>query len=365
MTISAFDRVAPRLRWNDYSLSDEQQDLRAVTQQFLERHCTSAVVRAAEPGGFDERLWQLAGDAGISGIGIAEEIDGQGGDLPELAVVAEELGRALAPIPLAEHIVAVRLLHSTGGGGSDLAGAVAGGLVLGLAPLSGRSPWPQLVPGGAAARAVLGLVDGDLVLLRREESPPLAATEANLPLAVWALDADTEVVPLAAGDDARRLWETALGDYRVVTAAGLVGLAAGAVELARGYATERSAFGAIIGSYQAVSHTLVDGVMRIAAARNLTRRAAWYHAHESATRPELPAIALAHAAAAATRWTAAAVHVHGGFGLTLEADVSLYHRRAAARGQAAGGLREHRAAMAPALDRLVAARRSPRSEETR
>jgi alkylation response protein AidB-like acyl-CoA dehydrogenase len=150
----------------------------------------------------------------------------------------------------------------------------------------------------------------------------------------------------------------AIGEWRVAMASALTGLAAGACDLARAYSLERGAFGAPIATYQAISHTLVELHMAVEAARNLTWRAAWYHAHEPGTRPELPAMALSNAIRTATDVTARSVHIHGGFGVTLEADVSLYHRRAGVWGRVAGGQRLLERAAETALDRIVASRRA-------
>jgi len=347
------------VRWNDYSLSTEQEDLRRVLRQFFERSCPPEVVRAAEPRGADDGLWAAALRAGVVGISLPESAGGQGGGLLELVLTAEEIGRSLAPVPVVDHVVAARLLAVGADHHPDLAPAVHGDLVLALAPLSGERPGPQLVPGGAVARGVLARVGADLTLLRRPRPPERAANDAGAPLAWWdPADPDVDVEVLASGGRARDCWTGALGEWRVATAAALVGLAAGACALARDYSMERTAFGVPIASFQAVSHNLVDAHMTVETARNLVLRAAWYHAHEPAARPELPAMALGHAIRTATDVTARSVHVHGGFGITLESDVSLYHRRAAVWGQPAGGARAQRLAATPALDRLVARRRA-------
>jgi hypothetical protein len=346
--------VPIELRWNDYSLTDEEADVRAMLREFFGEQSPPEVVREAEPLGFDEALWRSALRAGIADLSLPEEHGGQGAGLIELVLAAEEVGRTVAPLPLVDHAVATRLLAELPDPHPDLAAAVAGDLILSLAPLSARRAGAQLVPSGALARGVLALVDDDLVLLRREAAPPQAANQGAAPLAWWD-PADPSVVRtvLATGDPARALWQRAEAEWQVATAAALVGLAEGASLLARTYTTQRKAFGTPIAAFQAISHTLVDVHEATQTARNLVLKAAWFLAEEPGSRPDLPTMALANAARVATDVTMKCVHVHGGFGIMLEADVSLYHRRAAVWGQVGGGSTLHLQTIAAGLDRLA------------
>jgi hypothetical protein len=345
------------LRWNDYSLSEEQIDLRAMLHDFFTESSPAEVVRAAEPVGADAGLWQATVDAGLAALAVPEEAGGQGAGLVELLLAAEEVGRTLAPVPLVDHNVATRLLAAAAPDSGDLAPAVAGDLVLSLAPLSSRRSGPQLVPSGAVARGVLLVTGGELLLLRRPEPPAHAVNQGSLPLAWWdPADPAVSRTVLASGPDAARLWGRASDEWQVATAAALVGLADGANRIARLYTTQRTAFGVPIATFQAISHALVNAHMAVQTARNLALKAAWFSAEEPAARPELPTMALAHAARTATEVTAACVHVHGGFGITHEADVSLYHQRAAAWGQVGGGSRVHLDVLGAAVDRLAARR---------
>jgi alkylation response protein AidB-like acyl-CoA dehydrogenase len=204
-------------------------------------------------------------------------------------------------------------------------------------------------------------MDGeDLVLLRRGSAPAQAANQGSAPLAWWdAADPSVERTVLAGGDAARALWRRAEAEWQVVTASSLVGLAEGASLIARTYATQRKAFGTPIAAFQAISHTLVDVHEATQTARNLTLKAAWFLAAEPDSRPELPTMALANAARVATDVTMKCVHVHGGFGIMLEADVSLYHRRAAVWGQVGGGSTLHLQTIAASLDRPASPATAP------
>jgi alkylation response protein AidB-like acyl-CoA dehydrogenase len=346
--------VPIELRWNDYSLSEDDIDVRAMLREFLAEQSPPDVVRAAEPLGFDEMLWRSALRAGIADLSLPEEYGGQGAGLIELVLAAEEVGRTAAPVPLVDHAVATRLLARLPETHSDLASAVAGELILSLAPLSAVRPGAQLVPSGAVARGVLAMDGGDLVLLRRDSAPALAANQACAPLAWWdPADPAVERTVLAGGDASRALWRRAVAEWQVATASALVGLGEGASLIARTYTTQRKAFGQPVATFQAISHTLVDVHEAVQTARNLTLKAAWFVSEEPDSRPELPTMALANAARVATDVTMKCVHVHGGFGIMLEADVSLYHCRAAVWGQLGGGSSLHLQAIAAGLDRLA------------
>jgi hypothetical protein len=358
--------VPIELRWNDYSLSEEEVDVRAMLREFFAEQSPPDVVRAAEPLGFDESLWRSALRTGIADLSLPEEHGGQGAGLIELVLAAEEVGRTLAPVPLVDHAVATRLLAELPGPHPDLAAAIAGDLILSLAPLSARRGGPQLVPSGAVARGVLAMVGNDLVLLRRESAPAPVPNQGSAPLAWWdPADPSVERTVLAGGDTARALWRRAEAEWQVATASSLVGLAEGASLIARTYTTQRKAFGVPIATFQAISHTLVDVHEAVQTARNLTLKAAWFLSEEPDSRPELPTMALANAARVATDVTMKCVHVHGGFGIMLEADVSLYHRRAAVWGQVGGGSSLHLQTIAAGLDRLAAGAPAPAAAPVR
>jgi alkylation response protein AidB-like acyl-CoA dehydrogenase len=347
--------VPIELRWNDYSLSEDDVDVRAMLRDFFTEQSPAEVVRAAEPLGFDESLWRAALRAGIADLSLPEEHGGQGAGLIELVLAGEEVGRTVAPLPLIDHAVATRLLAALPETHPELASAVAGDLILSLAPLSARRPGAQLVPSGAVARGVLAVDGDDLVLLRREAAPAPAANQGDAPVAWWdPTDPSVRRTVLAVGDAARALWQRAEAEWQVTTASALVGLAEGASLLTRAYAVQRKAFGQPIAAFQAISHTLVDVHEAVQTARNLVLKAAWFTAEEPDSRPELPTMALANAARVATDVTMKCVHVHGGFGIMLEADVSLYHRRAAVWGQLGGGSSLHLQTIAAGLDALAA-----------
>ena len=123
-------------------------------------------------------------------------------------------------------------------------------------------------------------------------------------------------------------------------AAALTGLAWRALEIAAAYATERRQFDRPIGAFQGIAHPLADAATDVEGARLLTWYTVWSIARETEAAASLVPLCLAWAARSATRAVARALHTHGGYGLSLEYDIQLYHRRGKAWALAAGDPRD-------------------------
>ena len=143
----------------------------------------------------------------------------------------------------------------------------------------------------------------------------------------------------------------------MLTAGALVGLAGAALELGVEYAKQRQQFGVPIGSFQALAHRLADVATAVEGAQLLAREAAWAADEGEADAVALARMAFLFAARAAQDTTAAALHVHGGYGFTLEYDVQLYLRRAKAWPLALGDPRRGTLHLADALFGPVGGRR--------
>ena len=109
-----------------------------------------SAVRAAEPLGYDEKLWRQLGDMGAASMGLAESAGGDGAGLVDLLLVAEQAGAALAPVPFVEHAAASRALAGSPGAPAELVADAAGGRrILALAIGPGE---PQTGPGRGVRR---------------------------------------------------------------------------------------------------------------------------------------------------------------------------------------------------------------------
>jgi len=311
----------------DLGLSPDQQAIEDVFASFFSREAPPTVARAAEPLGFDRALWDKLGALEAPGMAASTEAGGGGATLSELVVVAETVGRSIAPVPLVEHLVATRV-HPE----ADLvAGSALATIALHPADADGR--W-RLVPAGAVAEVVVGLDGSDFVAVRSAPPGDGPRNHGSAPLADRsARDASRTVIAGPAE------FEAALDSWRVLTAATLVGIGATAIDLAVTYALEREQFGVPIGSFQAVQHALADLPGLVDGARLLTHKAAWVTDrgepgsldvdHNDITDPAaLATMAFVFAADAAAAATDRSLHVHGGYGFAEEYDIQLFYRRA-------------------------------------
>ena len=328
----------------DLGLSDEQHQLVASFANLLAKRSSTDHVRAAEPLGFDAVLWASLTDVGAVAMAVPEDRGGWGATMVDLALVAEQLGRALAPAPVIEVQVAVRLLASVASSASPSASASAARLaaatdalgaildarqLLTLAVRPARSGVATLVPAGAVADQAVVLVDDRLLLVPLDDGKRRPVENlGSSPLADVTIGSDA--VELARGDEATGLHDTAVDEWLTLTAAALVGIGTAAHETTCAYARERQAWGAPIGSFQAVAHPLADSATALDGARLLACKAAWAADRRHARARELAAMAFAFAAETARDATYRAVHFHGGYGFMLETDVQLHFRRARA-----------------------------------
>ncbi|MGE2725373.1 acyl-CoA dehydrogenase family protein [Mycolicibacterium pulveris] len=308
----------------DLSLSDEQRQLVEVFAAIYGRESTSQRVRAAEPLGFDAKLWKALTQAGALDMAVDEAAGGGGASELDLALIAEQFGRTVASAPVVETQVAARLLARCGDPGAELLGRVlAGDRLVTFAPRVARGGALKLVPGGAVADSVIALADGRLVV-----TPAAAAHVQNLgSLPLADVDIGDDAVVLADGEDASRLYAGALSLWLTLTAAALAGAANRAVEIGVDYAKQRHAFGTPIGTFQAVSHPLADSATAADGARLLALKAACAFTDEPARTDELAAMAFAFAYETARDATYRSLHIHGGYGFGMECDAQLYYRR--------------------------------------
>jgi alkylation response protein AidB-like acyl-CoA dehydrogenase len=264
---------------------------------------------------------------------VPEALGGSDTPLLEACLVAEQAGRHLASAPLIESIVACGLLarieHSVAS--SWLSRALAGEALVSFAPRPVGPNDTELVPGGAVADAVVAL-DGDaLVLVERGSQTAALGNLGASPVGRWSLSASrtsgTREV-LAQGEAATRAFEAAQEEWKLLSAAALIGLAQRAIEIAAAYATERTQFDRPIGAFQAIAHPLANCITDIEGGRLLLWRALTATARREPEAGALISMSYAWAARAASATVGPALHTHGGYGLSLEYDIQLYHRRA-------------------------------------
>jgi alkylation response protein AidB-like acyl-CoA dehydrogenase len=311
----------------DLALSEEQRELVAAFGGLLRRASSPDQVRAAEPAGFDPALWRALLDMGAVTMAVPDSCGGWDATLLDLALVAEQLGRALASAPVIENQVVARLLASVDSARAPdaLATLLSGDHIATAALHPVRNGEASLVPAGAVCDSVVVLDGERLVLVPTPvESRRMVSNLGSAPLADLTLHGGTE---LGSGAAAFEWFEAALDEWLLLTAAALVGMGAAAHEEVCRYAAERRAFDGIIGGYQGVAHPLADDATNLDGARLLVHKAAWALDVGDSRGRELSAMAFAYASETAQRATYDAIHFHGGYGFMLEHDVQLFYRR--------------------------------------
>ncbi|MFC3172641.1 acyl-CoA dehydrogenase [Novosphingobium bradum] len=312
--------------------SEDQVMMTDMFARFLDAESSVARVREAIPqGGFDAALWQGLAEQGALAIRVPESAGGLGMGIFDAALLMEEAGRTLASGPLAEGIVAARLLAQLDpDDASGLRDAVAEGRSLVTLALHDAAAQPsQLVPGGAVAEAVLAR-DGDaIVLVRPGASRGVEKTLASTPIARLDLGAGQRTV-LGQGALARATFAAGLEEWKLLIAAALVGLSKEAIRIAAQYACERVQFGKPIGTYQAVSHPLADAIVAVDAGRLMVWRTIRAIADGEGDAAERISATLWFAGQAAEKAVSRGLHTFGGYGLTLEYDIHLFNLRSRA-----------------------------------
>ncbi len=324
------------LRRVDYSLSADQVDLQTAYSKFFKAQCSIETVRAAEPTGFDKSLWERLCATGATTMALPESAGGDGATLVDLTLVAEEVGRSLAPVPWIDHVCAARLLARLG---TDTGNVLNGEQIAALDPRLDAVSGVRLIPTGSIADHIIlrdGSEGSEIVRLTFDTRPARVDNIGRLPMAwVDPAAADSRTV-IASGTDALAGYQRALDEWRVLTAAALVGLVDETMQIAAEFAKTRYTLGVPISTLQGISHPLANIAITVQGGRNLSRRAAWFLDNEPDERPELAAAAFLFMAEEAAKAATMAVHIQGGLGVSAEAAVTAYLVRARGWPLAAG-----------------------------
>ncbi|MFD7503671.1 acyl-CoA dehydrogenase family protein [Streptomyces sp. NPDC059850] len=374
----------------DLLYTEAEDDLRAAVRSLLTDRCPpGAVVSEAETGrAHDPGLWRsLGSEMGTAGLLVPEKLGGQGATAREAAVVLEELGRAVAPVPyLTSAVLAVSAVLGCDTGEEPVArllGALADGRTVGALAVPAATPPGTTSPGGGAAPAVTVRVDGDGtlsgrithvagaagadVLLVPAEGPDgyglytVETTEASVsvePLTSLDLTRPIAAVTLT-GAPARRLAGPGRAEAAVVrallTGAGLLaseqlGVAEWCLTETVRHTKERHQFGRPVGSFQALKHRMAALYLELVSARATARYAADALAADSPDAPVAVAVAQAYCGQAAVHAAEECVQLHGGIGMTWEHPAHLYLKRAKSAETLLGTPGRHREALAALVD---------------
>ena len=331
----------------DFSFTAEQEELRRAVRDLARDRASSAQVRAVldGPTGHDPELWKLvAGELGLTGLTVAEERGGVGGSFVDAAVVLEEAGRALLPVPLLPTIVAATALDRAAcdavvdvASGSRVA-AVAVGELAGDTELSGELR--HVIDGAiadllvVAAKDGLWLVEASAAGVSVEPRPTLDPTRRH---ATGRLDA----APATRIGDAEASART-VDLLRVALSVEAIGVARWCLETTVDYLKTRVQFDRPIGSFQALQHRAATLAVRLESAASTAYYAAWAAADSPAELPVIAPLALSVCGSAAYEIAAETIQLHGGIGFTWEHDAHFYFKRATSTRLLLGDAHEQR-----------------------
>ena len=317
----------------DFELTDDQVALQGELRRFLADRVTSEARRAVidMPGAVDRDLWRALGGMGVFALTLPESEGGVGLGFAESTIVCEELGRACVPGPLLGTFFAAGLRgDGTDAEVVDLAHrAAAGEAVVGLVPAGN----PAFVEHLAGLDALLVVAADGVTLV----DPPASSRTVDRPLDPLTPVDVVDALPSGRQVGGPELTALLRNPSDVASAAMQVGLAEAAVGLATDYAKQRTQFGKVIGSFQALKHLLADAQVQVEVARAAVQAAGVEIDEFMAAEPGTGDGPRVHravegarivASRAADRATRACVQVHGGIGFTWELDAHLFLKRA-------------------------------------
>jgi alkylation response protein AidB-like acyl-CoA dehydrogenase len=370
----------------DLLYSPDEQDLREAVRSLLAERASwpDVLARTETSETYDTGLWRvLAAEVGCAGLLIPEAHGGAGASFREAAVVAEETGRAAAPVPYLGSAVLATTAVLAAPDPELLAGLAAGTLTAALAVPFASQPFASQpageLPGGVRVTppqpgdqngqvrltgTITGVADAlpaDVLLVPADGVPAgLYAVQAGAPgltmtpvvsldqtrqLADLALDS-VPARPVVTGPDAAAAVRAALTAGAAMLASEQLGLAEKCLEITVSYVKERYQFARPVGSFQALKHRLADLWVAVLQARAAARYAAACLAEGDPDTPVAVALAKAACGDAATLAAQECVQLHGGIGFTWEHPAHLYLKRAKSASTGFGTPDWHRGTLA-------------------
>ncbi len=367
----------------DFALSEEQEMLRNSARDFLTKECPKTLVRQMETDekGFPANLWKGMADLGWMGLVYPEEYGGSGMTFLDLAILIEELGRAIVPAPFLTTVVYCGMPILAAGTDEQkkqfLPKIAKGDMIMTLALTEPSASWDA---SGIATKATAEgdhfiingtklfiqdahIADYMLVVARtkeekhKEDSITLFLVDAKspgiklTPLKTIGSDKQFEIVfhnvtvpkknILGKQDHGWSIIKDMIPKGTLAQCAYMVGGAQQVLEMSVNYAKERVQFGRPIGSFQAIQHKCANMVTDVDGARFVTYQAAWKMAEGLPCSLEV-SMAKAWVSEAYRRTCSEGHQIHGGIGFIKDHDMQLYYRRAKANELAFGDADYHR-----------------------
>jgi alkylation response protein AidB-like acyl-CoA dehydrogenase len=325
----------------EFALTDDQRMLQDTVSRTLDRVCRLERVRAAaandEPYAAD--VWTALREVGAAGVMVPEDFGGMGLSLLDAALIAEMLGRNVAPTPFAASCVLAPLALAGAGTAAQktewlprlATGEVVAGAAIAEAAGGAREGAGVAASGGRLTGKSLFVLDFGApdIFIVADKTGGLHLVRADAPgltkTALTSIDATRRIGELAfddspaealTGGDAAATLRRMIDAGRVILAADILGAGDRMLEKAVAYAHERKQFGRVIGSFQAVKHLCAEMAAELEPCRALI----WYAAYAFDAEPQratmLAAHAKAHLSETGTFVARTATEVHGGMGFT-------------------------------------------------
>ncbi|MGW8767285.1 acyl-CoA dehydrogenase family protein [Streptomyces sp. NPDC055815] len=352
---------------SDLLYSETEDDLRATVRALLADRAGQQVLldRIETDDPYVPGLWtSLAGDIGAAGLLVPEKLGGLGASHREAAVVLEELGRAVTPLPyLTSAVVATETLLALageGGAAAELLAELASGRTVAVLAVPLSTAPDQEPPSAPSVSSVADARAADVLLVPRADGlyavPAGEATvEPQTPLDLTRPLARVSTphgsgTRLAEGDAARAAVRRGLLAGAGLLASEQLGLAEWCLEETVRHTRERHQFNRPVGSFQALKHRMAQLWLDVVGARAAARAAADALATGSPDAPLTVAVAQAYCSKVAVRAAEECVQLHGGIGMTWEHPAHLALKRAKSDQIALGSAGRHQDAIAALVD---------------
>ena len=370
----------------DFDLGEEQVMLKTSARDFLEKECPKKLVRDMmdDDKGYSPELWRKMADLGWHGLAFPEEYDGVGSTFLDLAVLLEEMGRALVPGPFVPTVVyAGRTILAAGNEEQKqrFLPAIAGGetiMTMALLESSG-----DLEPSGIAVTASPSgqdfVINGTKLFVPDAHIADhlicVARTKEGISLFLVDTKSEGLRVEVLSTMTGEKLCEVTFSDVTVPGSnllgelnggwpvvrnlldeaivgecAWMMGGARWALETSVDYAKEREQFGVPIGTFQAIQHKLANVAVEVEGATSIVYYAAWTIDENDPGKTLAASVAKAWCSDAYKHAAFEGVQVHGGIGFTWDHDMHLYFKRAKSSQVAFGDADYHRERIAQLLD---------------
>lgn len=365
----------------DFALSEQQEMLKKAASEFLAKECTKKLVREMEKDdkGYSPELWQKMAALGWMGLVYPEKYGGSGLTFIDFTTLLEEMGKALVPGPFFSTVLCGLAILKWGPEAQKknfLPKIAKGEAILSLALTEKDATY------NAAGIKVKAVADGNDFIINgtklfvtdahvadyllcvtrtkagrnKEEGITLFLMDAKSPgvtcnlLKTFTGDKKCEVIfknarvpkanMLGKPDQGWKMVDELLGLAAFLQCPWMVGGTQQALDMAVAYAKERSQFGRLIGSFQALQTKLANTVVDVVGARDFTYQTAWKIDQGLPSKKDI-SVAKAWTAEAYRKACVEGIQIHGGIGITQDHDMQLYYRRAKALEIAFGDVDYH------------------------